>query len=377
MKRRQFIIGTGSAAIGGSALLGSGAFSRVESDRAMTIQVAEDENAYLGLQGCPDSPNQSYTGDDGKGHLTIDMTPDNPTEAGGIGVNSDSTSYFDRVFQICNNGKEDVCIHIEDDDDWPVVPEGFDDEGERRLDFYLEGDRESSIIGEENSFALPLGECVCIGLLTRTYSLSEEDRILEELDDMVTIVADVDGDCFEEEVLCPELSGEYQCTIYDQENGNWIRTGTRFFIENTGPAPASFDIAVADAPSDFRADLPIGANTSRTVVTDASVPQQALIAWAVPEGCEPDQTWGEYKDAEDIDDLDDWYDTFGTGTGAPGAPEDLDDDAAVAVLTIPEQDVEPGDTVGPDAEIDDEDFPDMSQEAEDEGWITCAKFDND
>ena len=193
MDRRKFLVGIGSASIGGSALLGTGAFSRVESQRGVTIQVAEDEFAYLGLMGCPDSANRSYTGDDGKGHLTVDMTPDNPTAAGGQGVNSDSSTWFDRVFQICNNGKKTVCIWIEEDEAWPVVPDGWGEHtGERRVEFYLEDERENTIIGEENAIPLPVGECVCVGIRTRTYSLSEGDRLLEDLDDEIRIIADDD-----------------------------------------------------------------------------------------------------------------------------------------------------------------------------------------
>lgn len=209
MKRRKFLIGTGSAAIGGSALLGSGAFSRVESQRSVTIQVAEDENAYLGLTGCPDSPNQSYTDDDGKGHLTVDMTPDNPTDAGGIGVNSDSRTWFHRVFQICNNGKKQVCVWIEDDDDWPEVGEEDSEEfeGDRRVEFYVEDDPDESLIGMDNAVHLPLGECLCVGIKTNTKSLSEGDELLEELDNEITIVADDDD-------FCKEIEEEQVCDIW-------------------------------------------------------------------------------------------------------------------------------------------------------------------
>ena len=203
MERRKFLVGVGSTSIGGSALVGSVAFSRVESQRAVTIQVAEDEYAYLGLMGCPDSPNQSYTGDDGKGHLTVDMTPENPTEAGGQGVNSDSSTWFDRVFQICNNGKKAACIWIEDDENWPVVPKGWGEHtGERRVEFYLEDERDTTIIGEENAIALEVSDCVCVGIRTRTYSLSEEDHLLEELDDEIRIIAD--DDCPD----VPDIPGE-------------------------------------------------------------------------------------------------------------------------------------------------------------------------
>lgn len=195
MKRRHFLVGVGSASIGGSALVGSGAYSRVEAQRNAMIQVAGDADAYLGLEGCPDSANQSYTSDDGEGHLTVEMSPENATEAGGRGINSNSRTWFDRVFQICNNGKEEVCVWIGDDDDWPRVPDGEPDEGERRVEFYYEDDPEQSIIGEENAVELDVGDCFCAGIQTRSFGLEDGDKLLEEIDNGIVIHADVD---------CPE-----------------------------------------------------------------------------------------------------------------------------------------------------------------------------
>jgi len=42
MNRRNFLLGAGSATIGGTALLGSGAFTRAQSQRRMKIDVADD-----------------------------------------------------------------------------------------------------------------------------------------------------------------------------------------------------------------------------------------------------------------------------------------------------------------------------------------------
>jgi hypothetical protein len=381
MKRRTFLIGTGSAAIGGSALLGSGAFTRVESQRSVTVQVAEDPNAYLGMDKCPESPNASYAWLDDNGHLELLMNPENPTVGEsplGEGVNSDSTTYFDSVFQLCNQGKEDVCVYIEDSEDWPTVPEGETDAGERRVDFYLEGDETQSIVGEDNAVPLPLGECLCVGLLTRTYGLSDGDELLAALDNEVRIVADVDIDCGGEEppeALCPVLSGEYECTTYAQENGDWQRTGTRFLVENTGPVAAMADIAVANDPADWREGVTVGSNVTLSTVTDASVPQASLLIWEVPEECieqEGFQTWGEYKQATGVADLTDWYETFGTGGPPAGAPADLDDGTVVTEQFVPERDTDPANTVGPDESIPDDQYPSMSDEAAAEGWTTCG-----
>ena len=196
MDRRKFLIGIGGASLGGSALLGTGAFSRVESQRGVSIQVAEDPYAYLGLAKCgyPDeeTPNSSYAHLDEKGHLEIRMDPENPTidtSPLGSGVNSDSRTWFDNVFQICNQGKEDVCVYILDDPDWPWY-----DVDERRVNFYPEDDRDGSIVGVLNQVEIPLGECLCVGLSTTTKGLVEGDELLAEMGNEIVIVADVECD---------------------------------------------------------------------------------------------------------------------------------------------------------------------------------------
>ena len=187
MDRRKFLVGAGSAAIGGSALLATGAFSRVASQRDVTIQVADDENAYLRLAKCHinDRPtrNSSYVTDDGKGHMKLEMSsthPDSLENDGdlGTGVNSDSTTVFDNVFEICNQGKKQTCVWIE----YTPLMNG---EGDPAVEFYWSDHDEVSPanpINEDYSPAdsedefptgehLPVGDCFCIGVRTNTTSL--------------------------------------------------------------------------------------------------------------------------------------------------------------------------------------------------------------
>ena len=383
MQRRNFLVGIGSASVGGSALLGSGAFSRVESQRSVSVNVAEDHEAYLGLDKC-NTPNGSYAHPDSDGHLEILLNPDNPTIGQsplGEGINSNSTSRFDRVFQLCNNGKQSVCLYIEDNELWPRVPEADSatHAGDRRVEFYLENNDELSIVGEENAFTLDVGVCVCIGIRTRSYGLQNDDVLLDALDNEIRIIADVDGDC--SGIACPVLRAEYECTTYTEEDDGtqvigYNRQGTRFRVFNDGPDPTLFDLAVADSPGDLREDVAIGANTSRSVLADASVPMNAVLVWDAPEECRnllDIETWAEYKQRVGVDDLVDWYETFGTSGAPAGVPQDFDDDFAVEADPIPEQAIDPANTLGPDEEIDPADYPDMSPAAEDEGWITCAK----
>ena len=215
MERRKFLVGLGSASIGGSALVGSGAFSRVESQRGATIQVAEDPYAYLGLAKCgyPDdeTPNSSYAHLDGDGHLEILMNDENPDHLEGdlgAGVNSDSMTWFHNVFQICNQGKETVCVHIEEFE----TLDNHEDYDEPTVDFYLgdedyDGVHDRSIVGEENRFELEVGECECVGIKTVTKGLSESNEHELIPDSDITIIADVDCE--------PQIPGEEN----GEENG--------------------------------------------------------------------------------------------------------------------------------------------------------------
>ena len=196
MERRKFLIGTGALAAGGAAALGSGAFSRVESQRQVSIEVAEDPNAYLGLKPM-DTPNsRNYVGLD-EGHLTIDIgehddfSSEGPA-APGEGVNSDSFTWFDGMFLLCNQGKADANISYtlpRTEEGEPIYPEGraYDDwkapdgdydeqvvgfyyiataddaEGEPDID---EGDR--IFVAEGDEVPLALGECREIGVRTVT-----------------------------------------------------------------------------------------------------------------------------------------------------------------------------------------------------------------
>ena len=190
MDRRKFLIGVGGTGIGASAMIGSGAFTRVESQRKVKIEVAHDKDAYLGLDGCPKSPNNSYTGHDKSGHLYVDMSPENPTKDGGQGINSDSFTWFDQVFQICNQGKQKVGVWIDAkaDPDLPKPPTGYKDED--RVIFYLEDDPYNRIDSEDDAYNLKPGKCICVGIRTMSKGLKEGHQLLK--DDEIVIHADAD-----------------------------------------------------------------------------------------------------------------------------------------------------------------------------------------
>lgn len=181
MDRRKFLVGVGGAAVGGSALVGSGAFTKVESQRQVSIEVATDPNAYLGLAPTDSLNSQNYVSLDDNGHLQIDVgeIPSEENEIGGDGVNSDSYTYFDNMFTMCNQGKADAMISYElpdppssrgdINDDWTAPDPDHDDQV---VAFYWVDDNgDRHVVEEGQEVPLPLGECEAIGLRTATFGV--------------------------------------------------------------------------------------------------------------------------------------------------------------------------------------------------------------
>lgn len=105
MQRRKFVLGMGSLAAGGAAAMGTGAFSSVDADRDMTVQVEGDQSAYLQLTSQSEYASQ---GDDG----TLDISFDN-NDHGGEGLNNNADTAFTDVFRIENKGTNEVKVWID------------------------------------------------------------------------------------------------------------------------------------------------------------------------------------------------------------------------------------------------------------------------
>ncbi|UWG50670.1 DUF1102 family protein [Halalkaliarchaeum sp. AArc-CO] len=132
MERRKLLIGMGSLAVGGAAAMGSGAFTSVEADRTVQVDVANDANAFLALEG-KDTPNgNEYVANDGtSGTLTLDFSS---TSEGGNGLNQNGETIIRDLFEIHNQGTQEVVVGVTDlpdgmsiyaDDDDVVPPEGI------------------------------------------------------------------------------------------------------------------------------------------------------------------------------------------------------------------------------------------------------------
>jgi hypothetical protein len=97
LNRRATLAGIGGLAIGGGALLGTGAFTSVEAERTVQVQTAGDASAFLGLD--PVGTFAEQNGD------TVEILLDGAAvNASGGGVNENALSVFDGQVQVTNQG---------------------------------------------------------------------------------------------------------------------------------------------------------------------------------------------------------------------------------------------------------------------------------
>ena len=121
MERRKFLIGTGALASGSAAAVGTGAFTSVEADRSIAIETAGDANAFLSFEKATDGsdnvyPNaQEYVELTEDNTLSLDFTQSDDTQGAASGINKNAKSTFDNLFDIQNNGTQDVVLSVESD----------------------------------------------------------------------------------------------------------------------------------------------------------------------------------------------------------------------------------------------------------------------
>ncbi|MDH5018896.1 LamG-like jellyroll fold domain-containing protein [Halobacterium rubrum] len=177
MKRRQLLLGVASVA-GAGGLLGPGAFTSVQADRSVNVEVADDANAFLAMEPMNTPNGDEYASVTADGLVTVDLTE---TDAGGDGLGVDSTYTFDDVLQVTNQGTQPVYV-------WATFA-GGGDLGNDDIWLYPDSDPSTKLNDGSNSVAyLPVGESLAVGVRVNTDGLDAAyDRDLT-----ATINANVD-----------------------------------------------------------------------------------------------------------------------------------------------------------------------------------------
>jgi hypothetical protein len=105
MNRRNVLIGLGTVAAGGGAVLGTGAFSTVEAQRTVTLESTGDDSANLGLT--PGSGAGEIV-DDGSNQITFDEKD----------LNENALTTYTDALQIANNDAgETIGVWVTDQND--------------------------------------------------------------------------------------------------------------------------------------------------------------------------------------------------------------------------------------------------------------------
>jgi hypothetical protein len=85
--------------------MGTGAFTAAEAERTVSVNVATDPNAYLGL----DATDERASNSGSSNQLQLDFTG---SDSGGSGLNPNATTTFDDLFTISNQGGNKFRVEI-------------------------------------------------------------------------------------------------------------------------------------------------------------------------------------------------------------------------------------------------------------------------
>ncbi len=107
----------GSVAVGGATAVSTGAFTSVEADREVDIEVAGDSSAYLGLRkaadgsGDPGANSDAYVDTSGA-EVSFDFSSSN-NDVSGNGFNPNAVTEIDNLLEVQNQGTQSVFLSVD------------------------------------------------------------------------------------------------------------------------------------------------------------------------------------------------------------------------------------------------------------------------
>ena len=178
------LLGLGTAA--GGLAIGTGAFTSVTADRDVEVSVVEDDDAFLALDPLDNPGNGEYAEIDDTGEFFLDLTG---TDAGGSGLNPEAVTAADDVFEVQNQGTEDIELTLTPDTDGA---EGEDISG---APLFLDqddladapaGSNQEVLLGvlpqdevPTEPITIPVGESVTYGLVAVVSSDVDDEDVID------------------------------------------------------------------------------------------------------------------------------------------------------------------------------------------------------
>jgi len=160
MKRRRLLAGLGTLATGSAAAVGTGAFTSAEATRSVDVNVADEDEAYLALDELDGTvyENATFASQNTSNQISIDINDANGVATGADGVGLDSVYEFDNVFQVENQGTQEVEFEISTLEDSDFTPSASD----LTVEFYPGTNPGSPL--DSNPITLGTGDFQRIGL---------------------------------------------------------------------------------------------------------------------------------------------------------------------------------------------------------------------
>jgi hypothetical protein len=106
--------------------------------------------------------------------MTLDLSSTNDN-FDGEGVNPEAVTVIDNIFQIANQGTQEVGV-------WLDINPIENGNGNDAVALYQDSDQSKPIVGQDNAVCLGVGDSVCVGLVARTHGLdSSVENLLESV----------------------------------------------------------------------------------------------------------------------------------------------------------------------------------------------------
>lgn len=142
------------AAIG--LVTATGAFTTVEAQRTVAVDVAGDSSALLGLEPNSTSPNDQYATTENN-QIVIDFSS-SALGTNATGVNVNATTQADHVINVTNNADRDITLSVQSTNNNPNA----------NVTLYEGTDPVNNEINSTSSITLTSGEQTTVGVFVNT-----------------------------------------------------------------------------------------------------------------------------------------------------------------------------------------------------------------
>ena len=174
------------------------AFTSVSADRTATVEVAEEDTAYLAIFPSDGQPNGTFANQDtgpGAGEeIALDVNDAPSTTGSSEGVGADSVYIFDDVFRVENGGTQDIYLDLSPLIDVPLQ----NGSGDVTLEFFAKNGSGNRVVidGSTAELTVPVGGQRPVGVRIRTDAGSTYSAVSGPIDtdqtqgETTTLVAD-------------------------------------------------------------------------------------------------------------------------------------------------------------------------------------------